>query len=191
MLGTDPLKIYYLVVLRTDRPEDVTAFQGFSISWRHVHWALHLVATLPADVLERSYKLDDVIAQRMGNLRPLYWAPINVSALEEISAGEIGPFIVCFSGEEDAARRVSTWAQAQSTPILHVSTFDVEGAIRPDNLNHERLHRYCLQAFEARGASLSTDRQEVARTCLAKWADLRLSRLASGNFSTMSCCRTI
>ena len=80
MLGTDPLKIYYFVVLRTDNPEEVTAFQGFSMSWRHVHWALHLLATLPADVLEKSYKIEDVIAQRMGGLRPLFWLPVNVGA---------------------------------------------------------------------------------------------------------------
>jgi hypothetical protein len=66
MLGTDPLKIYYLVVFRTDDPEEVTAFQGFSRSWRHLHWALRLLVTLPSDVLEKSYKIEDVIAQRMG-----------------------------------------------------------------------------------------------------------------------------
>lgn len=171
MLGTDPLKIYYLVVLETDNPEEVTAFQAFSTSWRHVHWALHLLATLPADVLEKSYKIEDVIAQRMGDLRTIYWLPINIGALEQLKTEDIGPFIVCFSGEKDAARRVSAWVQAQPHPVLHVSTVNAPGACQVDDFSHGRLHRYCLEAFETRVASLTPDRQETARACLAKWAD--------------------
>jgi hypothetical protein len=68
MLASDPLKIYYFVVLRSENPKDATFFQGFSTSWQHLHWALHRLATVPADVLEKSYALDDVIAQRMGDL---------------------------------------------------------------------------------------------------------------------------
>ena len=114
MLGTDPLKIYYLVVLETSSPEDVTAFQGFSTSWQRLHWALHLLCTLPSDVLEKSYNIDAVSAQRMGNARPLYWLPVNIDALEQMNANDIGKFIVCFSGEEGSAHRVNTWVQRQA-----------------------------------------------------------------------------
>ena len=171
MLGTDPLKIYYLVILGTDNPERVTAFQAFSTSWRHVHWALHLLATLPADVLEKSYKIEDVIAQRMSDFRPLFWLPVNIGALEQLKTEDIGPFIVCFSGEKNAARRVSAWVEAQPHPVLHVSTVNAPGVCHINEFNHGRLHSYCLEAFEARVASLTPDRQEAARTCLAKWTD--------------------
>jgi CHAT domain-containing protein len=171
MLGTDPLKIYYLVVLGTDKPEEVTAFQGFSTSWKYLHWALHLLATLPADVLEKTYKIEDVIAQRMGDGRPLFWLPVNIGALEQLKTEDIGPFIVCFSGEEDAALRVSAWVEDQPYPVLHVSTVNAPSACHIDEFDHGRLHRYCLEAFEARFASLTPDRQETARTGLGKWAD--------------------
>jgi hypothetical protein len=90
----DPLKLYYLVILGTDAPTDVTPFQGFSTSWRMVSWALEMLTILPADVLERSYAIDDAISQRMGGLRPLSWVPFNVSALEAVTAEELGVFIV-------------------------------------------------------------------------------------------------
>jgi hypothetical protein len=147
MLGADPLKIYYLVVLRTSDPEEVTAFQGFSTSWRHVHWALHLLATVPADVLEKSYRIEDVIAQRMGDVRSLFWLPVNIGALEQLRTEDIGPFIVCLSGEEDAARRVSAWIDAQPHPVLHLSTVNAPGACHIHEFNHARLHRYCLEAL--------------------------------------------
>ncbi len=38
-----------------------------------------------------------------------------------------------------------------------------------DEFNHERLHRYCVEALEAQPTSLPHDREEAARTCLAKW----------------------
>jgi hypothetical protein len=171
MLGTDPLKIYYLVVLGSDDPADFTPFQGFSPSWRYVHWALHLLAKMPADVLEKSYKLDDVIAQRMGDMRPLYWAPVNIGALEQLKTADVGRFIVCFSGEEDIGRRVATWAKAQDRPVLHVSTVNVPNACPFEDFNLERLRCHCVAAFAASESSLTPDRREAARTSLAKWAD--------------------
>ena len=66
MVGFDPLKISYLVILGTDDPMEVTTFQGFSRSWPLQLWALAMLATLPADVLEPNHHLEDVIAHRMG-----------------------------------------------------------------------------------------------------------------------------
>jgi hypothetical protein len=80
-LQFDPLKIFYIVALATDDPYDVTPFQGFSTSWRTVSWALEIIASLPADVLEPSYKIDDVIALRMGGVRPLAWSHHSTSKL--------------------------------------------------------------------------------------------------------------
>lgn len=171
MLGTDPLKIYYLVVLETADPHDTTTFQGFSLSWSKLHWALHLLTTMPADVLEKSYKLDDVIAHRMGDLRPLYWLPISISTLEEIDTDDIGVFIVCFSGEQGAAERVAVWAAAQPHPVLHVSTVQVDNALHVDAFGHDRLRQYCLDTLAARPAALSPDRLEAATNALAKWAE--------------------
>jgi hypothetical protein len=171
MLGLDPLKIYYLVVLETSNPEDVTAFQGFSLSWQRLHWALHLINGLPADVLEKSYKIDDVIAQRMGDLRPLYWLPLDIDALEQLTTEDVGIFLVCFSGEDKCAHRVSAWIRSQPHPVLHVSTVKMDGACSPDYFNHERLRQYCKQALEARFATLNEERQRVAKESLEKWSE--------------------
>jgi hypothetical protein len=178
MIGADPLKIYYFVVLETDDPEKTTAFQGFSISWKKLHWALHLLSTLPADVLERSYKIDDVIAQRMGNGRSLYWFPINIGSLEQFTAEEIGVFIVCFTGEEAAARRTTAWIKSQAHPVLHISSGPAEGACHLDDFSIDRLHQYCLETLAARKDALTSDRQEAATTCLAKWQEP--ARISSG-----------
>src|SRR6266851_2974204 len=136
----DPLKIYYIVVLQTDSQQESTPFQGFSTSWQMLRWSLRLLVTLPADVLERSQKIGDVIAHRMGGLRQLSWLPLNVNALERVNADQLGLFIVCFSGENESARRVELWVRSQPFPILHVSSVKVAGACYVADFDVERLH---------------------------------------------------
>jgi hypothetical protein len=68
-----------------------------------------MIAALPADVLELSSRIDDIVAQRMGGLRSLAWNPLSIGALEGVSADEIGTFLVMFSGEDDTAKRVAAW----------------------------------------------------------------------------------
>lgn len=154
MFGADPPKIYYLLVLETDAPSDITPFQGFSVSWAYLNWALHRLATLPADVLERSYKLDDVLTQRMGGARPLKWIPINIGALEQLTSGQIGVFTVCFSGEKDSALRTQVWVDTLPNPVLHVSNMKIDGAAHADEFNDGCLHDYFLNAFTARSGNL-------------------------------------
>src|SRR5260221_11458264 len=99
----DPLKIFYIVALATDNPHDVTPFQGFSTSWETVSSALELISALPADVLERTHKIEHVIALRMGGVRPLAWAPLGIKYLKDVAANELGVFIVLFSGGKEGA----------------------------------------------------------------------------------------
>jgi hypothetical protein len=144
----DPLKLYYLVILGTDAPTDVTPFQGFSTSWRMVSWALEMLTILPADVLERSYAIEDAISQRMGGLRPLSWVPFNVSALEAVTAEELGVFIVLFSGEKECAERIAAWTKAQMRSVMHISTHDVGEACHVDNFTFDVLQAYCVEALK-------------------------------------------
>jgi hypothetical protein len=146
MFGSDPLKIYYLVVIAAEKPEDTSPFQGFSLSWPNVHWALRALVTLPADVLERSYKLDDVITQRMGGLRPQAWTPINLSALEQLKPDDIGIFTVVFTGEPNSARRVQSWIGALRYPVLHISNQKFEGCCYVEDFTDKALHDFCLSA---------------------------------------------
>ncbi|HUZ31173.1 MAG TPA: CHAT domain-containing protein [Xanthobacteraceae bacterium] len=171
MLGGDPLKIYYLLVLETDEAADITPFQGFSVSWAHLHWALHRLTGLPADVLERSQKLNDIITQRMGGARSLMWIPINIGALEQLSAEQIGIFMVCFSGEQGSALRTRGWIETLPHPVLHVSNVKIEGVIHIDEFSENHLRDYCCKAFDARYDSLSQLRREAAKSSLAKWKE--------------------
>jgi hypothetical protein len=83
-LPFDPLKIYYCVVLGREAPHEVTAFQGFSHWWRPLHWALRVLVRLPADVLERTHGIGNMVAHRMGGTRSLSWFPFNVNYLSQL-----------------------------------------------------------------------------------------------------------
>ena len=167
----DPLKIYYLVVLGTDDPRDITPFQGFSVSWASVSWAMNRIAELPADVLEKSYRPRDVIAQRMGGARPLAWAPLSLAALEGVSANELGVFVVLFSGEKKVSERVAVWMKVQKHPLLHISPHEVEGAVHPDSFTIDRLHAYCSDALDRCPNHFTDEQREAAAAALSKWAE--------------------
>lgn len=171
MLGTDPLKIYYLLVLGSSDPRHVTAFQGYSLSWSDLHWALHKISTLPGDVLEGCHKTEDINAQRMGDMRPLFWLPVNVDALESLNAADVGPFVVCFSGEPDVGERVETWLRDQDRPILHVTTMEIDDACKIEDFDFQKLQKYCLEALAANQCAMSEDRWTAAENCIPKWAE--------------------
>lgn len=157
----DPLKIYYIVALGTDDERAVTPFQGFSNSWRRLRWALGLLVELPADVLERNYKIEDLIAQRMGGLRSLSWSPLSVGALEEISIDQLGLFVVVFTGEADCAKRVAAWAKSQPYPALHVSTSSLEETCHLDDFDDNQLRRHCQLVLDAHPQLLSDERRRL------------------------------
>ena len=129
----DALKIYYHPILATNDVRDVTFLQGFSVSWRHVEWALNMIAQLPADVLEKASKIDDILVQRMGGARSVSWAPLSIDPLESISVADLAPLVVLFSGEEECSKRVAAWQGKQERPVLHVSTIEIEGGVNPNN----------------------------------------------------------
>lgn len=167
----DPLKIYYAVLLASDAVEEVTPFQLYSTSWHSQHWALDTLVRLPADVLEPSHKLTDIVAHRMGGMRALMWLPISISAFEQISVEEMGVFLVCFTGEELCASRAAAWVKRQTYPVLHISTQQVENACSADAFDFETLRAYCLQALAARPSAFSDEQRRAAETALKKWAE--------------------
>lgn len=171
MFFEDPLKIYYIVVLEDYVIENFSPFQGFSPAWRHVLWALHQIASLPADVLESAAPLDLLISQRMGGARQLSWLPLDCSALQQVAAANIGPFIVCFSGTPSVAEAVQAWISAQNSPILHISSVAQAGAVSVEDFSIETLKTYCREAFTHNGTSLSPSRREVAESVLKGWPD--------------------
>lgn len=171
MLTFDPLKIYYLVILGTDDPFDITPFQGFSVSWASVSWAMYRLVTMPADVLERSYTPRHIIAQRMGGVRPLAWAPLTLTALEGLSASQLGVFIVLFSGEKETADRVAVWMRAQEHPVMHITPFGVEGATHPDMFTIDMLQGFCSGTLNWCPERFTDEQREAAAAALPKWTE--------------------
>ncbi|WFU16625.1 hypothetical protein [Bradyrhizobium sp. CB3481] len=167
----DALKIYYYVILETDDLKDVTLLQGFSISWPSVEWALTMIARLPADVLEPTSKIDDIVAQRMGGFRSLCWAPLNIGALESLSTNDLSPFVVLFSGERTCAARVRAWQAQQQRPVLHISNIDVQEGVTPAAFTIEVLRDYCLQALNQSPQLFSDEQRAATETALPQWME--------------------
>ena len=167
----DALKIYYIVTLATDDPHDVTPFQGFSTSWKRVCWALELMVGLPADVLERTITIEQVIALRMGGVRPLAWTPLSIKHLDGLTARQLGVFVILFSGEKECAEKIAAWAKIQSKPVLHVSSQEVEGACKPEHLTMDRLQTYCIEAFRKSPDVFTEEECVAAEAALDKWTD--------------------
>ena len=168
----DPLKLYYNTILETDDVRSVTALQGFSVSWRTVEWALNMIARLPADVLEKSSNINDIIAQRMGGQRSLSWAPLSVSSLESISACELAPFLILFSGEEGCAKRVAGWQSKQKRLVLHISPFNVGGRVDPATFKIEILREHCDLVLRKFPELFNSQQLAAANTALPLWSDL-------------------
>lgn len=169
MYRRDPLKITYFVVLGTDDPVQTTGLQGFSHSWPHLHWAFPVLAKLPSDVSERAFKIDDLIAQRMGGLRHLEWHPASIESLETLDPHLIGPFIVCFSGEPQVASRIEAWKASFDVPILHLTTVAGTGGCDIRDFDLDMLQSYCMAAFDANRTRLSTERQGFVEKFLPQW----------------------
>ncbi|TRD11040.1 CHAT domain-containing protein [Erythrobacter insulae] len=167
----DPLRINYLVVLGDDTLEDASPFQGFGESWPEMIWALDLLASLPADVLEPSHPLEGVIAQRMGGMRHLLWSPLSISPLERLTQADLGLFVVVFSGEATITSRVACWAATFGKSILHVSSDGGGGSIAVGKFDLKVLKAYCETIMEERGDELSSARRDAVTAALPDWKE--------------------
>lgn len=167
----DPLRINYLVVLGDDNVEDTSPLQGFGESWSEIIWALDLLASLPADVLEPSHPLEGVIAQRMGGMRQLLWSPLSISPLERLTHADLGPFVVVFSGESTITRRVARWAKKFGKPVLHVSPEGGEDSIAVGEFAPKVLQAYCETVMDVRGGEISPPRRDAVTAALPAWRE--------------------
>jgi hypothetical protein len=167
----DALRIYYILLLESDSQEDVTAFQLFGRSWQYQRWMLNRLPTLPRDVLEPSYNIDDVMIQRIGGMRQLGWLPLSIKTLEEVTIEELGVFVVCLTGEDGSAKRVKAWANSQKYLPLHVTTTIEPGALPLDEFSFGRLHEHCQDIFGKHPEAFSDDQRKAAKAALASWQE--------------------
>ena len=170
--GTDdPLVITYLLVMDDERFDEMTVFQGFARGWDPLLWAMHALVEMPANVLEPTWPLDGLIAQRMGGANPQVWRPLVVSALDALTMDEVGFCVVLLTGTEPAAHRATAWAARQRREVLHVSTAAVAGAVRPDAFHLLALRDHCSALFSRHAGDISPDRAEAALGAFPRWAE--------------------
>lgn len=144
----DPLRIYYFLILADEEFSDMTPFQGFSRSWRNLHWAMRDLCTMPGDVSERSHRPEQIAVQRIAGMRPLIWLPLNVSALETFPLTSLPPCFVLFTGQPDVATRVSAWQKTIGHIGLHVSAVDGHGQ-PASSFSVDILRDHCLRRLHA------------------------------------------
>ncbi|MGH6616351.1 CHAT domain-containing protein [Sphingomonas sp.] len=165
----DPLKITYIIAQGEDRLDDMSPFQGFGRSWGSTLWALRLLAVAPASILERSWPLDGLIAQRMGGANSLAWLPLMVSALEQLALDELGFVTVVLSGSDAIAKRVDAWCAAQPRPVLHVRHGEIADEDAAIAFCDIALREHISAVLEAHGAELSEPRRAAAMVGLEQW----------------------
>jgi hypothetical protein len=120
----DPLRIYYLLILNDGAsPANISPFQGFGRNWINLHWAMRALSTMPVDIDERAHDAADIAVQRIAGGRRLAWYPLDISALEALSADQLPVCFVLFSGagDEGVARRIEGWRAKTGFAAFHIS----------------------------------------------------------------------
>ncbi|AUW47155.1 CHAT domain-containing protein [Rhizobium leguminosarum] len=167
-LWPDPLRIYYFLIMGEDAWIDMSPFQGFGRSWSALHWAMRGICTLPGDISERASAPEQIAIQRIAGLRPLIWFPLTVSALETLSAAQLPPCCVLFSGEPEVAARIDAWQEKIGFKALHITVVDGKGT-PAENFDLTLLRDYCLKRLEEEAARLNEGQKELVADAAVDW----------------------
>lgn len=170
MPSLDPLKINYFLVLPEGRLNDTSPFQGFGRGWTELIPFLEGLAILPADVAENAAPIDGLVSQRMGGGRMLSWTPLDISALEQVTARHLGYFVVLLTADRDVAARVENWRVGQAIQPLHVSASNIAGPVAAAGFDESRLITHLREVFDKHGDLLDDRRRAFAEQMLSKWA---------------------
>lgn len=168
-LWSDPLRIYYFLIMGEDNWDDMSPFQGFGRSWSALHWAMRGLCTMPGDVSERASAPEQIAVQRIAGLRPLMWLPLTVSALERLSSAQLPPCCVMFSGDAAVAARIEAWQEKNRFKALHVTTIESNGGTTASNFNLDVLRDYCLGRLEQESEQLNEGQRELVAKAAVDW----------------------
>ncbi|EEQ94435.1 Hypothetical protein OINT_2001664 [Brucella intermedia LMG 3301] len=168
-LWSDPLRIYYFLIMGEDDWDDMSPFQGFGSSWPALHWAMRGLCTMPGDVSERASTPEQIAIQRIAGLRPLMWLPLTVSALESLSSAQLPPCCVMFSGDAAVAARVEAWQEKNSFKALHVTTIESKSSTAASDFNLDVLRDYCLGRLEQESEQLNEGQRELVAMAAVDW----------------------
>lgn len=167
----DPLRIYYFLILRDNKsPADISPFQGFGQSWVHLHWAMRVLPTMPADIEERTRDPAEIAVQRIAGGRQLVWYPLDISALETLSEDQLPICCVVFSGagDEQVAERIETWRAKTGFPAFHISQYKGLGIFAED-FRLELLRDYCLRKLRGSARNLSREQTQIVARADVSW----------------------
>ncbi len=167
----DPLRIYYFLILNDGAsPADISPFQGFGRNWVSLHWAMRALSTMPADIDERTHDAADIAVQRIAGGRRLAWYPLDISALETLSADQLPVCCVLFSGAGDdgVARRIEGWRAKTGFAAFHISQSKGQGIVA-ENFHLGLLRDYCLRRLNDAVKNLSGAQSQVVARADVPW----------------------
>ena len=158
-----------MIVQADDRLDETSPFQGFGASWPDSLWALRLLASVPASILERSMPLDRLIALRMGGVQRLAWFPLSIGALEASDVDDFGFVTVVCTGHRSVERRIREWCARQRRLVLHVSHSKIGSDEDAAAWLDVELRRHCQSVLEKHGDKLSAPRRQAALQGIERW----------------------
>ncbi|WP_461344283.1 CHAT domain-containing protein [Brevundimonas sp. GN22] len=163
------MKISYVLVMPDGDDDGTTPFQGFGRGWTELLPYLQGLVKLPSDIAENSVPIDVLVSQRMGGARMMAWTPLDISALEQITAQQLGFFVVLLSADPAVADRIETWRAAQEMNPLHVNNPGIPGTVAADTFDEARLVEHLRDTLAQHGSRLDTAIRAFIEEKLASW----------------------
>lgn len=163
------MKISYVLVMPDGQLDDTSPFQGFGHGWTQLIPFLEGLVLQPADIAETSAPIDALVSQRMGGGRMMAWTPLDIGALEQITARHLGFFVVLLSADPNVAARIEAWRAVQEMKPLHVSNSGIAGPLAGANFDEDRLVEHLRDTLAQYGSRLDDARRAFAEERLAGW----------------------
>lgn len=163
------MKISYVLVMPDGELDGTSPFQGFGRGWTGLIPFFQRLVMLPADIAETSAPIDALVSQRMGGGRMMAWTPLDISALERITARHLGFFVVLISADPAVATRIEAWRAVQEIKPLHVSNSGIAESVAYPDFDEEHLVEHLRAVLVHHGALLDGDRRAFAEERLERW----------------------
>lgn len=156
--------IFYCTVLRNTDPQEASPFVGISPSMLDASWTMAYVCLCPISILEPLWGDEAKLTRRIAGANYRF-SGLRATNLPGLTITWDRPFWVMFSQEPEAARLIEDWRVTQSIPVMHVSSVEMSGAIRPDQFNKQTLAAH-IEAALAQVALVAPEAQDDRERCL-------------------------
>lgn len=157
------LTIFYCFAIEDDDPMKASFFQGFSEGLFELNWAMQSLIHLPASLIEPSLLHKTVLASRISGAGGWRWFPLPIREINKVEIAENAPFWVIFSGSKSVSVEISEWISTQKISPLHVTTENIFGAIKPEDLNAELVLTHAHKTLDSVMQINSTLKTELTK----------------------------